>query len=50
MDFSQSLKKLAQALEVSPKHGKSTYGRMDSKNSFFVTRGLLVFVEINAKM
>jgi hypothetical protein len=50
MDFSQSLKKLTQALEVSPKHGKSTYDRMDSNNSFFVTHGLLVFAEINAEM
>jgi len=50
MDFSQSLKKLTQALEVSSKHGKSTYGRMDSKNSFFATRGLLVFAEVNAEM
>lgn len=50
MDFSHSLKKLTQALEGSPKRGKSTYGRVDSKNGFFVKQGLFVVAEINKVM
>ena len=38
--FSQFLMKLMQALEGLSEHGKSTYGRADSKNSFFVHAGI----------